>query len=145
MVREIGLWKDIIWEKEAACRVFEYCGGHPLVTRYFASYASHKGALKQIDCARVSQTAEEIQKTLRKNEIGNYYKEAIADLLLPEEQEVLKLISQSDNKFPEKELPSHLEDALTSLENFGLVNNLNGCLQLTAELFRLWLENRVKH
>ena len=91
------------------------------------------------------EIGREIQKTLRKNEIGNYYKEAIADLLLPEEREVLKRISQRDIGFPEKELPSHLEDALTSLENFGLVNNLNGCFPLTAELFRLWLENRVKH
>jgi hypothetical protein len=45
--REIGLWKNIVWEEEAARRVFQSCGGHPLITRYFASHACRKGALRQ--------------------------------------------------------------------------------------------------
>ncbi len=30
MIREIGRWKQIEWDEDAARRVFDYCGGHPL-------------------------------------------------------------------------------------------------------------------
>ena len=92
MVREIGQWKRILWDVEAAQRVFHYCGGHPLVTRLFASHACEAGKRKTIDYARVEETAAAIQETFRRNEIGNYYKEGMWDLLREDEQRVLSLI-----------------------------------------------------
>lgn len=142
LVREIGLWKNIVWDLDAAERVFFYCGGHPLITRYFASHACKRGSLKKIGLERVLETAAEIEKTLRKHEIGNYYKEAIGNLLLPEEQRMLEWISQERDGCGETDVPPECEEALSNLENFGLVANANGRLRLTAELFRLWLTRR---
>jgi hypothetical protein len=143
MVREIGLWKNIIWEENAARRVFEFCGGHPLMTRYFASYACQKGHLKLISEGRVLNTAMELEKTLRKNEIGNYYREAIGNLLLPEEQRLLNLIREESEKgYAETDLSDAEQETLSNLENFGLVENLNGRLRVTARFFRIWLERR---
>ncbi|KPA10207.1 hypothetical protein MHK_009616 [Candidatus Magnetomorum sp. HK-1] len=87
MIHEIGGWKDIQWEKKAADRVFHYCAGHPLVTRYFASDASDQGSQKYVDLDKVEQTAATIIKTFRKNHIGNYFKESIFELLTLKEQE----------------------------------------------------------
>lgn len=65
--------------------MFKYCGGHPLVTRFFASHACEEGRIKAIDYPRVEETAKEIQGTLRQNEIGNYYREGVWELLRDEE------------------------------------------------------------
>ena len=94
LVREIGLWKNIVWDAEAAQKVFQYCGGHPLITRYFASHTCQKGALKHVTEARVVEAAHELQKTLRKNEIGNYYREGVWELLQDEERQVLAWMLQ---------------------------------------------------
>ena len=143
LVREIGLWKNIVWEEGAAQRVFEFCGGHPLITRYFASHACKKGTVLKIDEGRVMETANELKKTLRKNEIGNYYKEAIWDLLSQEEQKLLVRIGREEAQGGfERDLAHELEGALSNLENFGLVRSLDGQLRLTADLFRVWLQRR---
>jgi len=143
MIREIGHWKNISWPGDTARQVFQYCGGHPLITRYFASYACNKGRLKEITPERVLETAREIEKNLRRNEIGNYYKEAIGDLLYPEEMRALLQISRADiSGLEESELPAELESAVNNLENFGLVDNAGGKLRISAELFRAWLQRR---
>ena len=85
MIREIGRWKQIEWDEDAARRVFDYCGGHPLFTRCFASHACEEGARKAIDYPRVEETAKEIQGALRRNEIGNYYSETHLSLFKREE------------------------------------------------------------
>ncbi len=144
MVREIGLWKNIYWEENAARHVFEFCGGHPLITRHFASWACQRGNLKVISETRVLETAIEVEKTLRKNEIGNYYREAIGNLLLPEEQRLLNVISQAgESGHPDERLSPTEEEALSNLENFGLVKNENGRLRITAGFFRAWLDRRA--
>ena len=61
MIREIGRWKQIEWDENAARRVFDYCGGHPLITRFFASHACEEGRRKAINYSRVEETAKEIE------------------------------------------------------------------------------------
>jgi hypothetical protein len=144
MIREIGLWKQIVWELDAAQRVFEYCGGHPLITRLFASHACEEGARKAIDYTRVEETAREIEATLRRTEIGNYYKEGGWDLLREDEQQVLSLVCQRGAEgVLETDIPRTLDEALTNLEHFGLVANNNGHLHLTARLLQTWLQRRI--
>jgi hypothetical protein len=144
MISEIGLWKQIVWERAAAQRVFDYCGGHPLITRFFASHACEEGARKAIDFARVEETAREIEATLRRTEIGNYYKEGVWDLLREDEQQGLSLVCQCDAEgVPETDIPRTLDEALTNLEHFGLVVNNNGHLHLTARLLQTWLQRRI--
>ena len=144
MICEIGRWKQIEWDEDAARRVFDYCGGHPLITRFFASHACEEGALKAIDYLRVEETAKEIQGSLRRNEIGNYYREGIWELLRDDEQQVLRLICERGQAgFPEEQLPRDLEDALTNLERFGLVVSHSGSIHLTASLFHVWLQRRI--
>jgi hypothetical protein len=144
MIREIGRWRQIEWDEDASRRVFKYCGGHPLVTRFFASHACEERRTKAIDYPRVEETAKEIQGTLRQNEIGNYYREGVWELLRDDEQQVLRLICQHDQAtFPEEQLPHDLEDALTNLEHFGLVASHGGSVHLTADLFHVWLQRRI--
>jgi AAA+ ATPase superfamily predicted ATPase len=144
MVREIGLWKQIFWEPDAAQRVFHYCGGHPFVTRFFASHACKRGSLKTIDYERVEETAKEIQSTLSRHEIGSYYREGIWGLLREDEKQVLRLILQHNkNGILEEELPSELEEALINLECLGLVASNNKNISLSAYLFYTWLQRRV--
>jgi AAA domain len=144
MIREIGRWKQIEWDEDAARRVFDYCGGPPLITRFFASHACEEGVLKAIDYPRVEETAEEIQATLRRHEIGNYYREGIWELLCDDEQQVLRLICERGQAgFPEDQFPRDLEDALTNVERFGLVASHGDSVYLTAHLFHVWLERRI--
>jgi hypothetical protein len=124
--------------------VFDYCGGHPLITRFFASHACAEGALKAIDYSRVEETAKEIQRTLRRTEIGNYYSEGVWELLRDDEQQVLRLICQhGEAVFPEEQIPRDLEDTLTNLGRFGLVASHGGSIHLTAHLFHVWLQRRI--
>ena len=145
MIREIGLWRQIVWDADAAQRVFHYCGGHPLLSRFFASEACEAGSLKAIDYEQVEETAREIQRTLRRNEIGNLYKEGIWDLMREDEQEALSLICRSGEEgISEAELPDELDEALTNLENFGLLMDKGGRLHISAQLFGTWLERRIE-
>ena len=99
-----GLWKDIIWDKDAAERVFYYCGGHPLVSRNFASMACEQGSRKQIDLLQVENTARSIRKTFHKNEIGNYYNEGVWALLHEKEKNLLALVCNSQDQNLQEQL-----------------------------------------
>jgi len=142
MIREIGKWKDIIWTKDAASKVYDYCGGHPLVSRFFASMACNEGSLKHISTKKVQKTVEEIIKTFRKNDIGNYYEEGIWKLLFEEERSVLSKICLYEN-ITEKQIPEKNIEGLTNLENFGMVNNVNGTLSINSYLFNEWLKRKL--
>jgi len=144
MIREIGLWRQIVWDVDAAQRVFHYCGGHPLITRFFASHTCEGGALKTIDYEQVEATAGEIQRTLRRNDFGNFYKEGIWDRLHEDEQQVLGFICQAGEQgISEAEIPNELDEALRNLEHFGLVVDKDGKLHPSAQLFKIWLERRI--
>ncbi len=61
-----------------------------------------------------------------------------------DEKEMLSLICKAgDSKITEEQIPRNLEHALTSLENFGLVQNNQDRLYLTANLFDSWLKRRL--
>ena len=144
MIHEIGGWKDIVWDEDAAQRVFYYCGGHPLITRFFAGEACQKGILKHIKLERVEHTAQKICKNLRRHQIGIYYKEGIWETLREDEQELLLSICRKDNqRCFEKDISEKQEEALTNLEHFGLVTNTDDLLCLSANLFDSWLQRRI--
>jgi len=145
LIEEVGLWRDIRWATEAAQRVFHYCGGHPLTTRMFASQACDEGDLKMVNLAKAEETAEELARTFRKNDIGNYYEESIWSLLREEERQVLTMISQNGPAgLPEDALPKNLDEDLSNLDHFGVVESHNGSFVVTADLFRQWVERKVK-
>lgn len=145
MIEEIGTWKDIVWEHDAARRVFDYCGGHPLIMRLFASEVCEEGSRKQIDQARVEEVTTNIQSTFRRNDIGNYYKEGVWDLLRDEERNVLNMLCRSGSDgIPESEFTGEQrEEALSSLEHFGLVSSTDGKLYVTSVLLRTWVQRRL--
>jgi hypothetical protein len=140
LVREVGQWRQIDWEPSAASRVYHYCGGHPLITRFFASKATERGTVKQVTVARTEETALEIAATFRKNDIGNYYSEGIWKLLQEHERSLLQKVTQAAGlPFVESCLSPTMQEALTNLENFGLVSIDAGRIRIVAELFRRWL------
>ncbi|MGD9007450.1 MAG: PQQ-binding-like beta-propeller repeat protein [Desulfobacteraceae bacterium] len=144
MLTEIGAWKDIFWQPKTAERVYHYCGGHPLVTRYFASQVCQQGSLKHIDMNTVEETAKNIVSTFRRNDIGNYYKEGVWKLLNQQEQHLLSSLLCNDSRsFPDALKNEAFEEALVGLENFGLVCRQEKGFAITANLFRCWLQRRL--
>lgn len=141
MIREIGGWKNITWDKFAARKVFDYCGGHPLVTRIFASEVCKQGSIKFIGLDRVEATAHEVIANFRRHDIGNYYSKGILELLREDERQVLTVLN--GGVVYETDLPVGLEDGLTNLERFGLLTCDQGKLRLTAKLFEAWLQRRI--
>jgi len=136
MVSEIGAWKDIHWSPEALEATYELCGGHPLVTRFFASDACEQGERKQIDQLAVEQTANAIRAGFHKHRIARYYKESVWDLLQPDERTALEMVARGELR----DSQDGLEEALTHLEQFGIVRRQDGNVRVSATLFRSWLE-----
>ena len=144
MLEQIGLWKNIVWQKDAAKTVFDYCGGHPLITRLFASQACEQGLRKSISLEDVQATAEDIKRTFRKNDIGNYFKEGIWNLLSEAERALLgSIMKAQDPGLEETAVEAHLDEALTNLDHFGLVTQADGRLRVAGLLFQNWLERRL--
>jgi translation initiation factor 2B subunit (eIF-2B alpha/beta/delta family) len=145
MINEIGLWKDISWEDGAAAKVFEYCGGHPLITRFFASQASRQGKNKHIDTSQVVDTAEYICNTFHHNEIGNYYYEGIWTLMKKAEQQLLMQMRNNEEKpLKAASVPGNLKNTLSDLVHFGLVSDEKGILNISAGLFKAWIAQKEK-
>lgn len=143
MICEIGQWKDIVWEENAAQWVFYYCGGHPFVTRTFAGEACEEGALKQINYARVEQTASDIRRNLHKHDIAAYYKAVWETLTLTEQSLLLDVCRSDGQPFVIEQLAPEQEEALTYVEQFGLVTVTAGKVYLSANLFDAWLRRRI--
>jgi hypothetical protein len=139
MVSEIGAWKDISWSSGALNRIYELCGGHPLVTRLFASDACLQGDRKQIEEATVIETAQAVRAGFHKHRIGRYYQESIWNLLQQDEQAALRIIAGSAGQGLTREL-RELEDAIINLEQFGVIRAENGRYEVAAALFQSWLE-----
>ncbi len=140
MIQEIGGWSEIYWDRKAAEKAFFYCGGHPLISRYFASYATNEGRIKEIDLNIVEKTANRILKTFRKNDFGDYYKEGIWAYLDDNERKVLEIICRSqDSKVSEESIINEFEEELTNLERFNLVVENDNYLKIRSSLFQSWL------
>jgi hypothetical protein len=136
MLSEIGGWKEIHWSPEALTRTYQLCGGHPLVTRFFASEACDQGDRKEIDLDRVNKTADTIQATLHKHRIGTYYYESVWKMLQPDERESLAALAKTG-----RPLPENSDEAVVHLDQFGLLRDDNGSLNIGAELLHYWLRN----
>jgi hypothetical protein len=135
MVREIGAWKDIHWSPDALDSVYELCGGHPLVARLLASDACEQGDRKEIDLARLAETACTIRTEFHKHRIGRYYKESIWDFLRQDERQALELVL--GDGFHRR--ANEFSDCVANLEHFGLVRSQNCAYEVSAQLFRDWL------
>jgi hypothetical protein len=133
MVGEIGAWKEIRWSEEALGETYELCGGHPLITRFLASDACEQGDLKAIDLARVVEVGEAIRKGFHKHRIGRYFEESVWSLLQEDERSALVAVGNGGSL-------EELEEAVTHLEQFGLVRMENGRLRVSASLLKQWLE-----
>jgi hypothetical protein len=140
MLRDIGLWKEIHWTPAALDRVYGLCGGHPLLTRQFASEACEQGTRKQVDQERVMETARTIRASFYKHRIGVYYDESIWKLLFESEREVLrKVMTRKDGVAK----PQELDEAVTNLENLGVLQKRAQGFSVGAELFADWLRQRL--
>ena len=144
MLEEIGSWKSIVWKEGAAEAVFDYCGGHPLITRLFASDACEQGNRKSIAVEDVHATAAEIKKSFRKHDIGNYFKEGVWNLLTEEERRILVSVCRAqDQGLEEAAVEAGLDEALANLEHFGLIVQAGGRLRVAGSLLQNWLERRL--
>ncbi len=138
MIHEIGRWKDMLWDEEAAQRVFYYCGGHPFVTRYFAGEACQSGILKHVTYDRVEQTAEKMCDHVHRHPICNYYRQRVWQSLEKDEQELLLMIGRWE--YSERDISEEKKETLIRLEQYGMVRRDNGELSLPAKFFEVWLQ-----
>jgi hypothetical protein len=136
MVREIGAWKDIHWSADALESVYQFCGGHPLITRFFASDVCEQGSRKEINAPRVTETADVIRAQFHKHRIGRYYKESLWNFLQDDERHALELALNGELRMGMGES----SEAATHLEHFGLIRSQDGVYEVGAQLFRDWLE-----
>ena len=144
LIRGIGEWKDIMWEPGAVEKVFECCGGHPFITRLFASFIYNKNKeMRNIKKETVEAHAMMVVNTFITNEIGNYYKEGIWNLLHKNEQEVLCRIYKNRNRLITGEIENNLEDAASNLINLGLINHVQNSYSINSSLFKEWLSRRT--
>jgi hypothetical protein len=144
MIQGIGLSKDIVWDDNAAGRVYDYTGGHPFISRLFAGVVCDHGDLKKIDLERVETTAKDTIKNFAKNDVGNYYGEGMFAYLSETEKEAIRLIAQAHETggVAEDQIPRQLEVGLTSLENFNLVINQDGKFIVSCEFLYQWIKRR---
>ncbi len=141
MIRELGAWRGIQWQPEALRLLYDHCGGHPFVSRLFASDACQQGRRRTITVDRVEGTAAAIRTTMRAHRIGEVYKQ-IVHSLRAEELELLQQIAAACEPLAERQLSPDQEQALTDLENLGLVIG-DGRIELTAKLFQYWVRTRL--
>ena len=140
MLRDLGAWKQIEWQDDALDYVFRQCGGHPFITRMFASAATKKA--RRIDALLVRDTARRIRETMRNNQIGTWYGETFDSLPDPE-RNVLSLIAKTPTPLTENDIPRGLVDALTNLENYNLV--CGGVkVEFASELLAHWMNTRTQ-
>ena len=139
MLRDLGAWKQIEWQDSALDFVFRQCGGHPFITRIFASAATREA--RRIDASLVKDTARGIRETMRNNQIGAWYSETFDSLPCPE-REVLGLIAGSRTPLTESAIPPDLVEALTNLENYNLVRS-GTKVEFASELLAYWMNTRI--
>ena len=137
MIRELGAWREIDWEPEALRLLYRYCGGHPFVARLFASDACEQGRRKRITADRVERTADNIRNAMRSHLIGRVYKQIHEDLRI-EELDLLRRMVVGSGPLSESQLRPSQEQALTDLENFGLVNG-GSSVEISPKLFEYWI------
>ena len=139
MIRDLGAWRDIEWDSKALRLLYQYCGGHPFVSRLFASDACEQGRLKNVTADRVEETADTIRKAMRTHRIRPVYQQ-IVETLRPHELKLVKQIAGGSEALTERDLSRDEEDALSDLENLGLVD---GQARLSARLFDHWVKRRL--
>jgi hypothetical protein len=143
LIRELGSWKDIVWDEAAIRQVYEDCGGHPFVTRIFASHACRQGELKQVSAERLEATAREIVAGLRNHQIGDHFKDGVWDRLTSDEQEILAALTTGELKSLAQLSLEKQEGPLATLEHTGLVEvDEEERFHVPGRLFRVWLERR---
>ena len=135
MVREIGFWKGIEWDDEALDEAYRECGGHPLITRYFASDACDKGKVTRVTKERARETTAAIRRTFYKHRIGSQYRESVWKILDAPERRVIVNAAQGVDGAADGDL----QEAAVTVENFGLILRANGRVRVTAALFETWV------
>ncbi len=144
MIRGLGALNETSWIEDSVERMFYYCGGHPFVTRLFASIVCKQGSLRKIDSQRVEAAATEVVNSINTNDIGNLFENGIWQSFLSEEKAVIRLIARSkEHGVQQSEIPDKLIPALHTVENYGIVGNDVGRLSLGSHLFNAWLHIRL--
>lgn len=144
LLRELGWRRSIKWRAEALERVYHYGGGHPWVTRSFASVATRQGELRDIDAADVEIAAQHIQTSWPKYEIGRYIENEWWPALAADKKELLARVAQHNGSgFPKRSLAPRSSSTYRDLESCGVLANDLGRLSVVGEFFRFFLSKKV--
>ena len=147
MLVEIGGWKGIEWEEGAAARVHELCGGHPMLSRYFASDACEKGQRRRIDLARVEAVADSVLNDPAGHRIRTYFRESVWAVLGETERTVLVAAARDGSLEVLRDASRRDDDrmdATANLLHFGLLARPSGDrLRVSGELLSRWLQHGV--
>lgn len=139
MIVNIGKWKAIVWSDDAIEAIYRAGGGHPMFSRLLASEACLEGAHKQVVLEDVNRVVDGISKNFRKHRIGNAFEESIWAVLRDDERQTLQSAAsgQLDKVIKEQ------QDALVSLEHFGLLCSNASSVTVNGELLQVWLKRSM--
>ena len=140
MLRELGAWRGITWEDDAIQKSFECCGGHPFATRLLASDLS---ALSHIVGKDVDEAATSVRRAMRGHAIGAWYSGVVEDMTSSERGLLRDIAAGYDGNMDERHVGREYEEALTNLENYGVVRNDGGRITLNGSLFEYWCATRL--
>lgn len=141
MIRGIGAWRGIEWDRAALTRIFHHCGGYPFVVRRFASDVCERGHRTTIAEDDVNRTAEMVRSEMGEHEIGDLYRAMIAELS-PRERQILRAIGASIGPITASQLIPDAEHDLINLKRLGLVIGEH-TLRVSANLFEYWVKTRL--
>ena len=142
MIEKLGRQRGVEWDAEASHLAVDLAGGLPLVCRRLASAVTRGAAVAHVDVQRVRETALDVTRRWEASAIGDYFSEAIWDILSANERSVLKLAAAADSKI--ELLSADQRTALVSLERFGLVAVRESRISVSGELLKSWLVSRAE-
>jgi hypothetical protein len=138
MLRELGRWQKIEWDKNTLSLVHELSGGHPLISRQIASDACDRGQRKRVTMDDVEEVGNEIRSHFSAHRVGQYIDESIWQMLRAAERTLLSQVAMGKLKLEAVE--RQFEDACANLQHFGLIVDSAGSLEVNGTLFKAWVE-----
>ncbi|MBN1983163.1 MAG: hypothetical protein JW795_16635, partial [Chitinivibrionales bacterium] len=147
MIENIGAWRQIRWEQDALERVFQCCGGHPFITRLFASKVCSEGTIKEITLELVKIVEHEVCSLIAmpSNDFNDFLMNSVwANLHINEQSLILNTLGKLDQKLTEVDMPEEFKQAYHYLKKYGLlVSHPDTGITVAGTLFNSWLQPMV--
>jgi hypothetical protein len=108
-----------------------------MLSRLLASDACQQGRRKRVGLEDVSRVTDSVRSNFRKHLIGVYFEKSVWDTLRSDEREALLWAGLGEGA-----ARAEWEEALVSLEHFGLIRPDTSGMAVNGGLLRDWLAKK---